>query len=95
MNKTHDDDEFDANKCFVILRSANVQCPDRECRYFLRSDRDLNCAIVAAQAGPKTLQEIGDYYGISRMRICQIEKSILGKLRKNSTSIVAFDESSG
>jgi hypothetical protein len=95
MNKTHDGNDCDTNKCFVILRTADVQCPDRGCRYFLRSDRDLNCAIVAAQAGPKTLQEIGDYYGISRMRICQIEKSILGKLRKNSTPIVAFDESSG
>ena len=95
MNKTHDGNDCDTNKCFVILRTADVQCPDRGCRYFLRSDRDLNCAIVAAQAGPKTLQEIGDYYAISRMRICQIEKSILGKLRKNSTPIVAFDESSG
>ena len=95
MNKIHDCNDIDANKCFVILRTANVHCPDRGCRYFLRSDQDLNCAIVAAQAGPKTLQEIGDYYGISRMRICQIEKSILGKLRKGSTSIVAFDESSG
>ena len=94
MNKIHYDDEFDENKCYVIIRGTNVCCPDRSCRYFLHSQDDLNCAIVAARSGPKTLQEIGDYYGISRMRICQIEKSILGKLRKNSPAIVAFDESS-
>ena len=94
MNKTDDDNKFDANKCYVIIRGANVCCPDKGCRYFLHSHDDLNCAIVAAQSGPKTLQEIGDYYGISRMRICQIEKTILGKLRKNSPPIVAFDESS-
>lgn len=94
MNNIHDDDELDSNKCYVIVQNANVCCPERSCRYFLHAPGDLNCAIVAAQDGPKTLQEIGDYYGISRMRICQIEKSILGKLRKNSPPIVAFDESS-
>jgi hypothetical protein len=92
MNKTNDNKYCD--KCYVIMSDAGVCCPDRSCRYFLHSTEDLNCAIVAAQSGPKTLQEIGDYYGISRMRICQIEKSILGKLKKNSPPIVAFDESS-
>ena len=30
-----------------------------------------------------TLQEIGDVLGLTRMRICQIEKSILEKIRKS------------
>ena len=29
-----------------------------------------------------SLQEIGDQLGLTRMRICQIEKTILEKLRK-------------
>ena len=30
-----------------------------------------------------TLQEIGDVLGLTRMRICQIEKAILEKIRKS------------
>jgi len=32
----------------------------------------------------KSLQEIGDKLGLTRMRICQLEKLILEKLRKDS-----------
>lgn len=49
--------------------------------------------MIAAESGPKTLQEIGDYYGISRMRICQIEKSLMERL-KNSRVLKEFDPSS-
>ena len=38
-----------------------------------------NCVIIAAQTGPKTLQEIGEVFNITRMRVCQIEKSIISK----------------
>jgi len=61
----------------------------------LRAKGSLNCSIIAAQSGPKTLQEIGDYYGISRMRVCQIEKSILKKLKSGAKKINAFDPSPG
>ena len=90
MNKTNDNKYCD--KCYVIMSDAGVCCPDRSCRYFLHSTEDLNCAIVAAQSGPKTLQEIGGYYGISRMRICQIEKSILAKLRKSKAGFDEFND---
>jgi len=40
--------------------------------------------MIAAQEGPHTLQKIGQIYGLTRMRICQIEKSIFEKIRKIS-----------
>jgi DNA-directed RNA polymerase sigma subunit (sigma70/sigma32) len=40
----------------------------------------LNCAVVGAAQGEHTLQEIGDIFNVTRMRICQIEKTILADL---------------
>lgn len=40
----------------------------------------LNCSIVGAAQGEHTLQEIGDIFDVTRMRICQIEKTILSDL---------------
>ena len=48
--------------------------------------------MLAAEDGPKTLQEIGDVFGVSRMRICQIEKSILAKLRKSKAGFDEFND---
>ena len=80
-------------KCASRVKSENTPCIQEECRHFLNCKDDLNCAIVAAEQGPKTLQEIGDYYGISRMRICQIEKALLKKL-KGAKNLHDFDPSS-
>jgi hypothetical protein len=81
---------LDNNKCYKIIRDLSKLCDVCDCRHFLKSEKDLNCSIIAAQDGPKTLQEIGDYYGISRMRVCQIEKAILKKLKKDSKPITSI-----
>lgn len=67
--------------CLREIKNSNSQCNNTNCRHFVNNSRDLNCSIYAAEDGPKTLQEIGDYFDLSRMRICQIEKNILEKLR--------------
>ena len=81
--------------CYKVVQQSSSPCGESSCRHFLSSEKDLNCSILAAQNGPKTLQEIGDYYGISRMRVCQIEKSILKKLKLNSSDLELFDPSTG
>ena len=81
--------------CYKKISNSKKPCEQKHCRHFLNADKDLNCSIIAASAGPKTLQEIGDYYGISRMRVCQIEKSILKKLRSESQKLNSFDPLAG
>jgi len=79
--------------CVEKVKKTSSPCPEKACRHWLSCGEDLNCSIVASESGPKTLQEIGNYYGISRMRVCQIEKSLMQKL-KNSKFFEEFDPSS-
>jgi DNA-directed RNA polymerase specialized sigma subunit len=67
--------------CLKEIKDSNSLCENSNCRHFIKNQKNLNCSIFAAEDGPKTLQEIGDYFDLSRMRICQIEKNILEKLR--------------
>ncbi len=68
-------------KCFEICESKKSTCKNKECRYWMESSEFNNCTILAADKGPMTLQSIGDIFGITRMRVCQIEKKILSKIK--------------
>ena len=80
-------------RCVLKVKKKKGGWPKKECRHWIECDENKNCSIIAADDGPRTLQNIGDYYGISRMRVCQIEKSLLEKL-KNSKVFADFDPSS-
>ena len=75
--------------CFHEHDKLNVTCEKSSCKYWIDSNDNssLNCVLISASRGKKTLQEIGDIFGITRMRICQIEKTILKKLSKKQTFI--------
>lgn len=67
--------------CFEEYDKHCIKCPKKECKFWIKSPKDKNCTIIAARQGPMTLQEIGDIFGVTRMRICQIEKTIFKKLK--------------
>jgi hypothetical protein len=70
-------------KCFDAHSAKNIACRKKECKNWIKCGKHLNCVLISAKDGPKTLQEIGEVFSLTRMRICQIEKSILGKLKSS------------
>ena len=46
----------------------------------MKHEGSLNCAVIGASTGKWILKDIGDVFGVTRMRICQIEKEIISKL---------------
>jgi len=71
--------------CFEEYEKQRFVCKKASCKYWISSSENYNCTIIASKKGPKTLQEIGDIFKVTRMRICQIEKSIFQKLKTIST----------
>lgn len=67
--------------CIQEVIKKNGACSNTACKHHFDSESNLNCSMLAANNGSHTLQEIGDHFGLSRMRICQIEKNIINKLR--------------
>jgi DNA-directed RNA polymerase sigma subunit (sigma70/sigma32) len=56
----------------------------------MESAVDLNCTVIASESGEHTLQSIGDRFGLTRMRICQLEKEILMNLKRLKTVRKSF-----
>ncbi len=68
--------------CFDVQARHKVDCQRSRCSHWIEYAEGHNCVMIAALSGPHTLQTIGQIYGLTRMRICQIEKEILGKIRQ-------------
>ena len=67
--------------CFAKTLLENKSCDNTNCVYFYNCSENKNCVINASNKKTHTLQEIGDIFDISRMRVCQIEKKSLKKIR--------------
>ena len=67
--------------CFSNCRKNKTPCINKQCRAWFKCDKHFNCTILAAEEGPMTLQKIGDLFGLTRMRICQIEKNAIKKIK--------------
>jgi Sigma-70, region 4 len=67
--------------CFSIQAKYDINCKRESCPNWINNPDSNNCTIIAAQDGPKTLQDIGKIFKLTRMRICQIEKGIHKKIK--------------
>ena len=70
-----------AVKCFEAVELSNCNCERKSCKQWIDFSEGKNCLLITCQTGPLTLNEIGKIYGLTRMRICQIEKNIYQKIR--------------
>ena len=63
------------------LESENI-CSKKDCRLWMDYDKDLNCSLISVKKNGKlTLSEVGDRLGISYVRVSQIEKQAVKKLK--------------
>lgn len=82
MNSNNLDEVVKGTTCFAEKEKRNIACDKKSCRQWMKSVNHLNCAIIAANSCEEgmTLQEIGDIFEITRMRVCQLEKASLQKI---------------
>jgi DNA-directed RNA polymerase sigma subunit (sigma70/sigma32) len=72
--------------CFVAHKENEKSCQNNSCRFWHDLDNeDNNCIInkVNDSKSDFTLEEVGKLFNITRMRVCQIEKSVLLKIKKS------------
>lgn len=69
------------SKCFEEIEKHGCMCEKMTCKQWIEFPRGRNCMFVTTRGGPLTLNEIGKIYGLTRMRICQIEKSACQKIK--------------
>jgi len=68
-------------KCFEYHKEIKNQCTKQSCRYWIESSDCNNCCIIGANKENFTLQDVGKIFKVTRMRICQIEKIAVKKLK--------------
>lgn len=70
-------------KCFDYHKKNNSICVNKTCRYWLKFEKNKNCCIISSKSESKfTLEDIGNLFKVTRMRICQIEKQAIKKIRE-------------
>ena len=84
-------DVVEGLSCFRAHANAGAACIKTDCRYWqkMKENKHHNCVILAAEDGPMTLQEVGDIFSVTRMRICQIEKLAKRFLKSSAPSVLS------
>jgi hypothetical protein len=67
--------------CFAAHKRHQVNCQRTNCKFWIEHEKFQNCSLIASEASNRmTLEQIGKIFGLTRMRVCQIEKSIKRKI---------------
>ena len=70
-------------KCFKHHKQNKVNCEIKKCKYWINDPSNKNCCLILAEKKEYlTLEEIGKIFNVTRMRICQIEKQAIKKIRE-------------
>jgi len=78
-------------ECITKCKEHGVSCPNTECEMWMNHEEDLNCCMVAVDNNPSglTLQAVGDRLGITCVRVHQIEKMAVTKMKKRLRNAVS------
>ena len=68
-------------KCFKFNQKNKKQCNRKMCRYWISHNKSNNCCLNFSKKEKITLEEIGNIFNVTRMRICQIEKIAIKNLK--------------
>ncbi len=68
-------------KCFEFISNNKKVCKKEKCRYWIESKENKNCTLIYSKKDGVTLEDIGKIFNITRMRICQIEKIAIKKIK--------------
>ena len=69
--------------CAKECIATGLCCEKKECRMWINYAEDQNCTLIAVKKeGPMTLNEISKRIDLSIVRISQIEKETLRKIKK-------------
>ncbi len=70
-------------KCAQECKKKQKPCQQSECSHWISYEQESNCSLVSIEEnGPMTLVQIGERLGISFVRVAQIEKAAMNKMKK-------------
>jgi DNA-directed RNA polymerase specialized sigma subunit len=76
-------------KCFNYHKQNVSNCENKICRYWISNKNNNNCCLnTAKEKENMTLEEIGNIFNVTRMRICQIEKKAINKIKEKLLKLV-------
>lgn len=70
-------------KCFNYHIKNKTKCERKSCRYWIDNVASKNCGLnfINSNNQKTTLEDIGKIFNVTRMRICQIEKKAIKKVK--------------